>query len=73
MFTLFKKVKAEAPGAAGLRGATYRVYTASDKPSADRYGGTDHPPRRRYRTRDSPRRQPPANNPGKPATHSATG
>jgi hypothetical protein len=32
MFTLFKKLKAGAYGAAGLRGATYRVYTASDKP-----------------------------------------
>ena len=64
MFTLFKKLKAEAPGAAGLRGATYRVYTASDKPSTDRYGGTDHSPLRRRHTRNSPRRlvsEPPAN------------
>jgi len=28
MFTLFKKLKAGAHGAAGLRGATYRVYAA---------------------------------------------
>jgi len=32
MFTLFKKLKARARGGAGLRGVTYRVYTASGKP-----------------------------------------
>jgi len=69
MFTLFKKLKAEAPGAAGLHGATYRVYTASDKPSADRYGGTDHPPRRRRRTRASAA----GNNPGNALRTPATG
>jgi hypothetical protein len=68
MFTLFKKLKTGAHGAAGLRGATYRVYTASDKPSADRYGGTDHPPRRRRRTRASAAGNNPGNAPRNPAT-----
>jgi hypothetical protein len=44
------------------------VYTASDKPSADRYGGTDHPPRRRRHTRASAAGNNPGNAPRTPAT-----
>jgi hypothetical protein len=71
MLTLFKKLKAEAHGAAGLHGATYRVYTTSGKPRAGRYGGIRRPHRRKdttdHRTRTSGAR----NDSATPATAAA--